>query len=56
MQELRAAGHDARVFRDDDGLLKVRVGRFARRRDADALLRTLQNLVPGDLFVVEERR
>ena len=55
MQALRAEGYDARVFRDDDGLLKVRVGSFTRRRDAEALLRELRGQVEGDLFVVEER-
>ncbi len=55
MRELRAEGYNARVFRDEDGLLKVRVGRFSRRRDADALLRELRNRVGGRPFVVEER-
>ncbi len=56
MRALRTAGHDARVFRDEDGLLKVRVGAFRRRRDAEALMRELRELVPGDPFVVEERQ
>lgn len=56
MRALSAAGHEARVFRDEDGLLKVRVGAFRRRRDAEALLRELRELVPTDPFIVEERR
>jgi hypothetical protein len=56
MRALRAAGHEARVFRDEDGLLKVRVGAFRRRRDAEALMRELRGVVPGDPFVVEERQ
>ena len=55
MRELRAEGYNARVFRDEDGLLKVRVGRFRRRQDADALLSELRNRVGGRPFVVEER-
>ena len=56
MRALRAEGYDARVFRDQDGLLKVRVGRFRRRRDAEALMRELRGKVLGDPFVVEERQ
>ena len=56
MRALRTAGHEARVFRDEDGLLKVRVGAFQRRRDAEALMRELRELVHGDPFVVEERQ
>ncbi len=56
MRALRAEGYDARVFRDQDGLLKVRVGQFRRRRDAEALMRELRGKVPGDPFVVEERQ
>ncbi len=53
MQALRARGYTARVFRDQDGLLKVRIGRFTRRRDADALARELTNRLGGRPFVVE---
>ena len=53
MQALRAQGYTARVFRDQDGLLKVRIGRFTRRRDADALVRELRNRLGGQPFVVE---
>ncbi len=53
MQAIRAQGYTARVFRDQDGLLKVRIGRFTRRRDADALVRELRNRLGGQPFVVE---
>jgi hypothetical protein len=53
MQALRAQGYTPRVFRDQDGLLKVRIGRFTRRRDADALARQLRNRLGGQPFVVE---
>lgn len=56
MQALRAQGYTARVFRDQDGLLKVRIGRFTRRRDADALARELRNRLGGQPFVVEENQ
>ncbi len=56
MQALRARGYTPRVFRDQDGLLKVRLGRFTRRRDADALARELRNRLGGQPFVVEENQ
>jgi hypothetical protein len=56
MQALRAQGYTARVFRDQDGLLKVRIGRFTSRRDADALARELRNRLGGQPFVVEENQ
>ena len=56
MQALRARGYTARVFRDVDGLLKVRVGQFTRRQDAEALARELQRLLGDGPFVVEARQ
>jgi hypothetical protein len=56
MQALRAAGHPARVFKDADGLLKIRVGRFRRRQDAEALVPQLRRVIGGSPFVVEERQ
>jgi cell division septation protein DedD len=53
MQSLRAQGHAPRVFRED-GLFKVRVGRFTNRRDADNLARQLRRLLGDGPFVVEE--
>jgi len=56
MQALRARGYTARVFRDQDGLLKVRVGQFTRRQDAEALARELRSILGDGPFVVEARR
>ena len=56
MQALRAQGYTPRVFRDDDGLLKVRVGRFTSRSDADDLARQLRRRLGDGPFVVEERQ
>ncbi len=56
MRALGAAGHPARVFKDTDGLLKIRVGRFRRRQDAEALVPELRRVIGGSPFVVEERR
>ena len=56
MQTLRAQGYTPRVFRDQDGLLKVRVGRFTNRGDADDLARQLRRRLGDGPFVVEERQ
>lgn len=56
MQRLYRAGFDAHVVRDADGLLKVRVGRFPRRAEAQDLIARLRQAVGGQPFVVEERR
>jgi hypothetical protein len=56
MQALRARGYTARVFRDEDGLLKVRVGQFTRRQDAEVLARELRDLLGAGPFVVEARQ
>ena len=39
-----------------DGLLKVRVGRFTSRRDADELARQLRRRLGDGPFVVEEHQ
>ncbi len=52
MRGLRRDGYDAQVTRED-GYLKVRVGRFRRRADAEALARELQRRIGGQPFVVE---
>ncbi len=54
MQRLHAEGYEPHVIRDSDGLLKVRVGRFPRRADAERLLGKLRALVGTTPFVVEE--
>jgi tetratricopeptide (TPR) repeat protein len=53
MQRLHREGYQPHVVRDDDGLLKVRVGRFPRRAEAEALLAELRNKLGGSPFVVE---
>lgn len=55
MRALNAQGFQSRVFRDTDGLWKVRVGRFARRTDAERLAAQLAAKIGGRPFVVEER-
>lgn len=56
MRDLRAAGHDPRVMREPDGMLKVRVGRFATRAEAQRLIEPLRRRFGGSPFVVEEQR
>jgi tetratricopeptide (TPR) repeat protein len=53
MQRLHAEGYEPHVIRDSDGLLKVRVGRFPRRADAEELLAELRSKIGGSPFVVE---
>ncbi len=53
MQRLHREGFEPHVVRDADGLLKVRVGRFPRRADAEALLGELRSKIGGSPFVVE---
>jgi hypothetical protein len=55
MQSLFREGYQPRVVRDADGLLKVRVGEFASRSDAQALAAELRRKIGGQPFVVEER-
>lgn len=54
MRSLRAAGFESRVVRDADGLLKVRVGRFRTRAEAERLQAELRRRIGGRPFVVEE--
>ncbi len=56
MQRLHGEGYDSHVVRDEDGLLKVRVGRFAQRTQAQQLVAELRAKLGGQPFVVEERR
>ncbi len=53
MRRLNAEGYDPHVVRDTDGLLKVRVGRFPRRADAENLIGELRTKFGGTPFVVE---
>jgi hypothetical protein len=55
MQALRRAGYDARVSRDADGLLKVRVGHFKTKAEAQRLATEIRRKVPSSTpFVVDE--
>ena len=54
MRSLRAAGYDSRVVRDTDGLLKVRVGRFRTRAEAERVQGELRRRLGGQPFIVEE--
>jgi hypothetical protein len=56
MQSLHQAGYDAHVVRDADGLLKVRVGRFSNRAEAQQIVGRVRGVVGGNPFVVEESR
>jgi hypothetical protein len=56
MRDLRAAGYEPRVVREPDGMLKVRVGRFATRAEAQRLVEPLRRRFGGSPFVVEEQR
>ncbi|HEX9693058.1 MAG TPA: SPOR domain-containing protein [Gemmatimonadales bacterium] len=55
MRRVAGQGFDPHVFRDADGLFKVRVGRFADRAEAQVMLARLQRTFGGSPFVVEER-
>ncbi len=54
MRRLASRGYEPHVVRDADGLLKVRVGRYARREEAQRLVAELKRVIGGDPFVVEE--
>jgi hypothetical protein len=55
MRTLHASGYQPRVVQDTDGLLKVRVGRYRAREEAQALAAELRRRFGGSAFVVEER-
>ena len=55
MRRVAALGHQPRVVREPDGFLKVRVGSFATRAEAERLQRTLRDQLGGQPFIVEER-
>lgn len=54
LTRLRVMGFDARVVRDTSGLLKVRVGRYATREEAQQTQQRLRTRLGGQPFVVEE--
>jgi tetratricopeptide (TPR) repeat protein len=53
MQALHDQGYESHVVRDEDGLFKIRVGRFADRSEAQSLVAELKSKVGGQPFVVE---
>jgi tetratricopeptide (TPR) repeat protein len=54
MRALAGSGYEPRVVREPDGLLKVRVGRFRTRSEAQRLAQELRRKLGGSPFVVEE--
>lgn len=54
LTRLKALGYDARVVRDTSGYLKVRVGRYASREEAQRALSRLKPQVGGQPFIVAE--
>jgi hypothetical protein len=56
MRRLSQYGFQARVVREPDGLLKVRVGPYRSRPEAQRAAATLKTRLGGSPFVVEERR
>ena len=56
MRRLTQYGYQARAVREPDGLLKVRVGPYPSRTEAQRAAATLKTRLGGSPFVVEERR
>ncbi|MFQ5702869.1 MAG: SPOR domain-containing protein [Gemmatimonadales bacterium] len=55
MRKLNSQGYKPHVIRDShDGLLKIRVGRFAKKAQAQKLAAELRRKIGGKPFVVEE--
>jgi len=54
LTRLRVMGYQGHVVRDTDGLLKVRVGRYPTRQEAQAAQQRLKTRLGGQPFVVEE--
>jgi TolA-binding protein len=54
LTRLKALGYDARVVRDTSGYLKVRVGHYASRDDAQRVLARLKAQLGGQPFIVVE--
>lgn len=55
MRTLYADGYEPHVVRGEDGLFKVRVGRYADRGSAQRLVSELRRKFGGNPFVVEEQ-
>lgn len=56
MRRLSQYGYQPRAVREADGLLKVRVGRYTSRTEAQRIAATLKTRLGGSPFVVEEQR
>jgi cell division septation protein DedD len=54
LTRLKVMGFDARVVRDTSGFLKVRVGRYATREEAQRAQQRLRTKLGGLPFIVEE--
>jgi cell division septation protein DedD len=54
MQALKRAGYDPRVTREAGGILKVRVGHFKTRADAQRVASEIRRKLAMTPFVVEE--
>lgn len=54
LTRLKTLGYDARVVRDSSGFLKVRVGRYASRDEAQRALGRLKVQLGGEPFIVAE--
>ena len=54
LTRLKGMGFDAHVLRDSTGFLKVRVGRYPSRDEAQRALVRLNTRLGGQPFVVEE--
>lgn len=55
MKALKTHGWDSRVSRDADGFLRVRVGRFRTKAEAQRLAADIKRKLGGAPFVVEEQ-
>ena len=56
MRSLAADGYEAHVVRESDGLLKIRVGRYRSRAEAERAAARFKRKLGGNPFVVEETR
>jgi len=54
MQALKRAGYDPRVTREAGGILKVRVGHFKTRAEAQRVATEIRRKLALTPFVVEE--
>lgn len=55
MRSLHGSGYQSHVVRAQDGLFKVRVGRYANREEAQRVATELRAKLGGQAFVVEEQ-